>query len=92
MNVDVACAKWNEIFLNLVRQYIPNKVIKIRTDDKPWYNFDLRKLSGEKNKVHAKQNELIARVIGIVLEESEISILTRYVKMPVHTKPTLRLN
>ena len=54
LNVDVACAKWNEIFLNLVRQYIPNKVIKIRIDDKPWYNSDLRKLSGEKNKVHRK--------------------------------------
>ena len=34
-NVDLACSKWNEIFLNLTRQYIPNKVVKIRTDDKP---------------------------------------------------------
>ena len=33
LNVDVACAKWNEIFLNLVRQYIPNKVIKIRIEE-----------------------------------------------------------
>ena len=54
MNVDAACAKWNEIFFNLVRQYIPNKVIKIRIDDKPWYNTYLRKLSGEKNNVHRK--------------------------------------
>ena len=54
MKVDLACAKWNERFLNLVRQYIPDKVIKIRTDDKPWYNSGLWKLSGKKNKVHCK--------------------------------------
>ena len=51
-NVDFACSKWNEIFLNLARQYIPNKVVQIRIDDKPWYNTDLRKLSAQKNKVH----------------------------------------
>ena len=53
-NVDFACSKWNEIFLNLARQYIPNKVVHIRIDDKPWYNTDLRKLSAQKNKVHRK--------------------------------------
>ena len=49
-----ACSKWNEIFLNLARQYIPNKVVQIRIDDKSWYNSDLRKLSAQKNKVHRK--------------------------------------
>ena len=51
-NADIACSKWNEIFLNLARQYIPNKVVKIRTDDKPWYNSELRKLSHKKNNLH----------------------------------------
>ena len=29
-------------------------VVQIRIDDKPWYNFDLSKLSAQKNKVHCK--------------------------------------
>ena len=53
-NVAFACSKWNEIFLNLARQYIPNKVVKIRTDDKPWYTSELRKLSRNKNSLHHK--------------------------------------
>ena len=52
--MDFACSKWNEIFLNLARQYIPNKVVKIRTDDKPWYTSELRKLSRKKNSLHRK--------------------------------------
>ena len=50
--MDFACSKWNEMFLNLARQYIPNKVVQIRIDYKPWYNTDLRKLSAQKNKEH----------------------------------------
>ena len=53
-NVDFACSKWNETFLNLAREYMPNKVIKIRTDDKPWYNSELRRLSGKKKNLHRK--------------------------------------
>ena len=52
-NVDFACSKWNEIFLNQARQYIPNKLVQIKIDDKPWYYSDLRKLSAQKNKVHS---------------------------------------
>ena len=49
-DVDFACSKWNETFLNLAREYIPNKVIKTRTDDKPWYNSELRRLSSSQSK------------------------------------------
>ena len=52
-----ACSKWNETFLNLAREYIPNKVIKIRTDDKPWYNSELRRLSGKKKNLHHKAKQ-----------------------------------
>ena len=56
-NVDFACSKWSKIFLNLARQYIPNRVVKIRTDDKPWYNSELRKLSRKKNNLHRKAKQ-----------------------------------
>ena len=42
------------MFLNLPRQYIPNKVVKVRTDDKEWFNSELRKLLRQKNKVHRR--------------------------------------
>ena len=53
-NINGARLKWNEIFLNLARQYIPNKVVKVRTDDKPWFNSELRKLLRQKNKAHRR--------------------------------------
>ena len=53
-NINGACLKWNEMFLNLPRQYIPNKVVKVRTDDKPWFNSELRKLLRQKNKAHRR--------------------------------------
>ena len=53
-DVDFVCSKWNETFLNLAREYIPNKVIKIRTDEKPWYNSELRRLSSKKKNLHRK--------------------------------------
>ena len=52
--MDFACSKRNELFLNLARQYILNKVVRRRTDDKTWYNSELRKLSGKKNNLHCK--------------------------------------
>ena len=51
-NTDHACNIWNESFLNIARTYIPNKVVKIRTKDKPWFNNKLRKLLRQKNKMH----------------------------------------
>ena len=57
-DVYFACSKWNETFLNLAREYIPNKVIKIMTDDKPWYNSELRRLSGKKKNLHRKAKRI----------------------------------
>ena len=39
---------------NLAHQYIPNKVVKVRTDDKPWFNSELRKLLRQKSKAHGR--------------------------------------
>jgi len=53
-NVNLACKKWTEQFLNLARHHIPNKVVKIRLGDKPWFNTELRKLLQQKNVAHRK--------------------------------------
>ena len=53
-NINGACLKWNEMFLNLASQYIPNKVVNVRTNDKPWFNSELTKLLRQKNKAHRR--------------------------------------
>lgn len=56
-DINETLGKWTTSFLNLARQYIPNKVITIRSRDSPWFSGELRKLLRKKNKLHrtAKQ-------------------------------------
>ena len=43
-DVNEACTKWTDTFLNIARMFIPNKFILIRPNDKPWYTNALRHL------------------------------------------------
>jgi len=43
-DVDEVCKKWTETVINTARESIPNKVVKIRPNDSPWYGPDLRAL------------------------------------------------
>ena len=43
-NVDEACSKWTETFINIARVFIPNKSILIRPRDSPWFTCELRKM------------------------------------------------
>ena len=43
-NVNEACERWTERFLNVARTHIPNRVVTIRPKDSPWYNNRLRLL------------------------------------------------
>ena len=54
LNVDAACNLWTEKFLNAARDCIPNKVVRIRTRDKPFFNADLRRQRRKKNIAHRK--------------------------------------
>ena len=53
-NIDISCQNWTTSFLNIARQFIPNKVVEIRPRDAPWFNSDLRKLKRQKDRVHKK--------------------------------------
>ena len=53
-NIDEVCGKWNTSYLNLARQYIPNRVVEIRPRDKPWFTSELRKLKRLKDRLHKK--------------------------------------
>ena len=45
---------WTENLLTIAKATIPNKLVTVRPDDKPWYNNHLRHLSLKKNR-HYKQ-------------------------------------
>ena len=53
-DIDVVCQNWTTSFLNIARQFIPNKVVEIRPRDAPWFNSELRKLKRHKDKMHKK--------------------------------------
>ena len=52
-NIDKNCQDWTTSFLNIARQFIPNKVVEIRPRDAPWFNSNLRKLKRQKDRAHA---------------------------------------
>ena len=43
--IDDVAKKFEEAFLGLVNECIPSKLVTIHTDDKPWYDFTIRKHS-----------------------------------------------
>ena len=47
-NVNKACDKWTETFLNVATDVIPNKVITVRPNDSPWFTSELRTLRRKK--------------------------------------------
>ena len=51
-DIDMVLDRWTTSFLNLARQYIPNRVITVRSRDDPWFSGELRKLRQEKNRLH----------------------------------------
>lgn len=56
-DVDVACQKWSEIFLNLARTFIPNNVVTVRPCDSPWYDNNLRLLKRKMMRMFRKFKE-----------------------------------
>jgi len=43
-NVNTMCEMWTDTLLNLARTFIPNKMVLVRPNDKPWYTNELRLL------------------------------------------------
>lgn len=42
---------FNLAFLNLVKECIPSKEITVRSDDKPWYDSEIRKYSRKRDRL-----------------------------------------
>ena len=51
-NIDTICNKWTEIFMSVSERVITKKKVKIRPQDKTWYNNYLRRLRRTKDRDH----------------------------------------
>ena len=45
---------FKETFLKFVKEYIPNKEVIIKTDDKPWYDSEIRMYSRKRDRQKSK--------------------------------------
>ena len=49
LTVDESCKRFSEILLNHMSECISSKNVVIRPDDKPWYDFQLRRFTNYRN-------------------------------------------
>ncbi len=57
-SVNETARRITQSFLNLARQYIPNKMATIRPQDQPWYNNLLRTLKRRRDRLFSKAKAL----------------------------------
>ena len=57
-DVDHACSTWSEMFLNIARTHIPNKMVLIRPRDSPWYSNNLRVLKRQVDRLYKKAKRI----------------------------------
>jgi len=50
LDTNLATRTFTNIFMTMIKQCIPNYLVTIRTDDKPWYNNELRKHSRQRDR------------------------------------------
>ena len=53
-DIDDNVSQWTDTFLNIARNCIPNRIVTIRPDDKPYYTSDLRRLKRKQDRLHTK--------------------------------------
>lgn len=53
-SVDIATISFTTVFLELAKQFNPNKLVLIRPRDKPWMNNHIRKLLRKRNRSYSR--------------------------------------
>ena len=52
LDIEEVFSSWNNLFLSIAKNTIPNKDVTVRPNDKPWFNGYLRPLLRKKNRIH----------------------------------------
>jgi hypothetical protein len=51
LDVNNACSNFTDAFLTIAKECIPTRVVTIRTDDKMWFDSNLRRESRRRDKL-----------------------------------------
>ncbi len=54
LDINIYAANISEYIVKLAVEYIPNKLVRIRTADPPWFHNELRKLIRKRKRAHRK--------------------------------------
>ena len=57
-DIEFASTRWSRIILDAAKRFIPNRHVVIRSQDKPWYNCQLRKTKRRVSRCHKNANNL----------------------------------
>ena len=57
-DINQVVSRWSEDFMNIAKRCIPNRRVKIRPHDKPYYNSYLRRLKRKQDRLHNKAKKL----------------------------------
>lgn len=52
--LDDACNTFTNTFLDIAKSCIPSKFITVRSDDKPWYDNEIRRFSRKRDRLKSK--------------------------------------
>ena len=77
-SIDSIANTWSETFLNIARECIPNKVVKIYPNDKPFYNNRLRQLKKQCTKARKLAMQLTVKIGGIFIENCVTTIIEKF--------------
>jgi len=82
LDTNLATRTFTNIFMTMIKQCIPNYLVTIRTDDKPWYNNELRKHSRQRDRT-----KKIATISGKIFDWNKYKTLRNKVNnMKKHAK------
>ena len=54
IDVEIAAEQWTNTVLEALKAFIPNKLVTVRTNDKPWYNGSLIRLKRKVDRIHKR--------------------------------------
>ena len=57
-DVETACDKFTEKYIEVARKHIPTKLITVRTNDKPWFNSEIRREIRKRERLRKRAKKL----------------------------------
>lgn len=72
-NINDRCQNFTDTFVDLTNQCIPDHIFLIRLNDKPWFDYKLRKLIKKRDKIRKKLEFQKACMTGMIFKNAKQS-------------------